>query len=288
MGLITDVILPLALAFIMFSLGLTLTFGDFKQVFIQPKNFIVGMLSQVIILPIVGIGLILLWGDNLSPELAMGVMLIAVAPGGVTSNILTSLGRGDVALSISMTAVTSLLVLITIPLFVGLSYEFLLGAEQAQDISISKIAYSIFAIVTVPVLIGLLLRHFAEATALKIEAVTGKLSTVLFVIVLIGAIAKERDNIVPYFIDAGLITLALNLVMMALAYGLAKTLGSGTKQQIAISIECGLQNGTLAIAIASLLFGGGIYVIPAATYSLIMFVTSLAFVYFVRKKMVGV
>jgi len=285
MGLITDVILPLALAFIMFSLGLTLTFNDFKQVFLQPKNFIVGMLSQVIILPIVGFGLILLWGDNLSPELAMGVMLIAVAPGGVTSNILTSLGRGDVALSISMTAVTSLLVLITIPLFVGLSYEFLLGAEQARDISISKIAYSIFAIVTVPVLVGLLLRHFFEATALKIESITGKLSTILFVIVLIGAIAKERNNIMPYFIDAGLITLALNLIMMGLAYILAKTLGSGVKQQIAISIECGLQNGTLAIAIASLLFGGGIYVIPAATYSLIMFVTSLAFVYFVRKKM---
>ena len=140
MGLITDVILPLALAFIMFSLGLTLTFADFKQVFIQPKNFIVGMASQMILLPIVGLTLVLLWGDSLSPELAMGVMLIAVAPGGVTSNILTSLGRGDVALSISMTAVTSLAVLITIPLFVGLSYELLMGAEHTQSISISKIA----------------------------------------------------------------------------------------------------------------------------------------------------
>lgn len=284
MGLITDVILPLALAFIMFSLGLTLTFADFKQVFIQPKNFIVGMFSQMILLPLIGLALVFLWGDNLRPELAMGVMLIAVAPGGVTSNILTSLGRGDVALSISMTAITSLVVLITIPIFVGLSYEVLMGAQHTQDISISKIALSIFAIVTIPVLAGLLIRHLFEGLALKVESITGKLSTILFIIVLIGAIAKERHNIVPYFIDAGLITLALNLIMMILAYNMAKLLGTDTKQRIAISIECGLQNGTLAIAIASLLFGGGIYVIPAATYSLIMFVTSLAFVYWIRKK----
>jgi len=285
MEIITDVFLPLALAFIMFSLGLTLTFSDFKQVFVQPKNVIVGMLSQIILLPAVAFLLIVIWGNNLSPELAIGVMLIAAAPGGVTSNILTALGRGDVALSISMTAITSLLVLITIPIIIGLSYSFFMGADQAQEISISKIAFSIFAIVTIPVLCGLLIRRLFEAFALKVESFTGKLSTALFVIVLIGAIAKERHNIIPYFIDAGFITLLLNISMMLLAFYIAKIFGSGMKQQIAISIECGLQNGTLAIAIAGLLFGGGVYIIPAAIYSLIMFVTSLIFVYLVRKKL---
>lgn len=283
MGIITEVVLPIALAFIMFTLGLGLTGADFKRVFTQPKDFIIGMLSQIVILPIVGIALVSLWGDQIAPELAMGVMLIAAAPGGATSNILTSLGRGDVALSVSMTAVTSLLGLLTIPLVVGMSYEYIFGAAQTQDFSITKIALSIFAIVTVPVLLGMLIRRLASGFALRFEPIAGKISTAFFILVLVGAIVKERDNVVSYFADAGLITLTLNVIMMAVAFYLARMIKSGFKQRVAISIECGLQNGTLAIAIGSLLFAGGAYIIPAAIYSLIMFATSLVMVLIWRR-----
>jgi len=284
MGLITEVILPIALAFIMLTLGLGLTGADFKRVFLQPKDFIVGMFSQIILLPAVGLGLISIWGTSITPEIAMGVMLIAAAPGGATSNIITSFGRGDVALSVSMTAVTSILGLLTIPLVIGISYEFIFGAAQLQSFSITKIALSIFAIVTVPVLLGMAMRHFLSGFAIKFEPIARKISTVFFTLVLVGAIVKERDNILAYFADAGLITLALNITMMLLAFYLAKVARSGFRQQVAISVECGLQNGTLAIAVGSLLFAGGAYIIPAAIYSLIMFVTSLVMVTFWRRK----
>ena len=281
MGIVTDVILPIALAFIMFSLGLGLTFSDFARVARQPKDFFAGAFSQIILLPLVALILISLW--PLSPELALGVMIIAAAPGGVTSNLLTSFARGDVALSISLTAIISLVSVITIPLVVVMSYQYLIGSDDPGDISVAETALSVFVIVTVPVVLGVALRHFASGLALAAEPWSRRISTVLFVLVLAGAIFQERDNIVPYFADAGLVTLVLNVVMMALAYGLATALASGKAQRVAISIECGLQNGTLAIAVAVLLFGAGPVVIPAATYSLIMFATSLLFIAFLRR-----
>ena len=281
MGIVTDVILPIALAFIMFSLGLGLTVDDFARVVKRPKDFFVGALSQIVLLPLVALILVSLW--PLSPELALGVMIIAAAPGGVTSNLLTSFARGDVALSISLTAIISLVSVITIPLVVVMSYQHLIGSDDPGDISVAETALSVFVIVTVPVLLGVALRHFASGLALAAEPWSRRISTVLFVLVLAGAIFQERDNIGPYFADAGLVTLVLNVVMMALAYGLAAALASGKAQRVAISIECGLQNGTLAIAVAVLLFGAGPVVIPAATYSLIMFATSLLFIAFLRR-----
>ena len=281
MGIVTDVILPIALAFIMFSLGLGLTFNDFARVVKRPKDFFAGAFSQIILLPLVALILVSLW--PLSPELALGVMIIAAAPGGVTSNLLTSFARGDVALSISLTAIISLVSVITIPLVVVMSYQYLMGSDDPGDISVAETALSVFVIVTVPVVLGVALRRFASGLALALEPWSRRISTVLFVLVLAGAIFQERDNIVPYFADAGLVTLVLNVVMMALAYGLAAALASGKAQRVAISIECGLQNGTLAIAVAVLLFGAGPVVIPAATYSLIMFATSLLFIAFLRR-----
>ena len=281
MGIVTNVILPLALAFIMFSLGLGLTAKDFTRVARQPKDFIAGLLSQVILLPIVGFVLVSIF--TLPPEIALGVMIIAAAPGGVTSNLLTSFGRGDVALSISLTAIISLLSVITIPLIVAFSYSHFFGETVKGDVSVTKIAVSVFAIVTVPVLIGLAVRHFAETFALRFNASAEKISAVLFALVLFGAIYQERNNIVEYYADTGAVTLALNVVMLALAWGVGPLCGSGTRQKIALSIECGLQNGTLAIAVATLLFGGGPAVIPAATYSLTMFLTALIFIYYLRR-----
>ena len=280
MSIVTDIFLPLALAFIMFALGLGLTGADFLRVIKQPKDFFVGAISQIILLPVIAFILVKIW--PISPELAVGVMIIAAAPGGVTSNILTSFAKGDVALSISLTAIISLLSVITVPFIIVASLG-LLGTENIpQDISLIGMAINMFLIVTVPVIIGMLFRKIASNTAIKFELIAKKISVVLFVIVLLGAILAEKDNIVSYFADAGLITLVLNVVMMLVAFYVAQLLGTGIAQKKCIAIECGLQNGTLAIFIGTTLFGGGAFVIPAATYSLIMFLTSLIFVFFVR------
>ena len=281
MGIVIDVFLPLALAFIMFALGLGLTGNDFLRVTKQPRDFFVGAFSQIILLPIIAFILVKIW--PIAPELAIGVMIIAAAPGGVTSNLLTSFAKGDVALSVSLTAIISLLCVITIPFIVLTSVGLLADSSIAQDISLIGIARNMFLIVTVPVILGMLFRRFASAIALTFEPIAKKISTVLFVLVLLGAIAAERENVVSYFAQAGLITLVLNVVMMVVAYFVAHSLASGTKQKKCITIECGLQNGTLAIFVATSIFGGGMYVIPAATYSLIMFATSLIFIYLVRK-----
>ena len=280
MNIVTDLILPLALAFIMFGLGLGLTRSDFLRVVKQPKDFFVGLISQIVLLPLIAFIIVKLW--PVSPELAIGVMIIAAAPGGVTSNLLTSFAKGDVALSVSLTAIISLLCVITIP-FIVLKSADLLGSSIDQNISIFGMAKDMFLIVTVPVILGMLLRGLASNLTQKIQPFTKKLSAILFVIVLLGAIAAERENISTYFAQAGLITLSLNVIMMVVAFYVAKFFATGLAQRKCITIECGLQNGTLAIFVGTSIFGGGMYVIPAATYSLIMFATSLIFIYLIRK-----
>ena len=281
MNIVTDVILPLALAFIMFVLGLGLTGSDFLRVIKQPRDFFVGAISQIILLPIIAFILVKIW--PIAPELAIGVMIIAAAPGGVTSNLLTSFAKGDVALSISLTAIISLLCVITIPFIVLTSVELLGGSNITKDISLFSMSRDMFLIVTVPVILGMLLRKFSSSLALKLEPISKKISIILFVLVLAGAIAAERENVVSYFAQAGLITLALNIIMMIVAFYVTHLLASGKEQKKCITIECGLQNGTLAIFVATSIFGGGMYVIPAAPYSLIMFITSLVFVYLVKR-----
>jgi len=281
MNIVTDVILPLALAFIMFVLGLGLTRDDFLRVIKQPRDFFVGAFLQIIILPIIAYAIIKIW--PIAPELAIGVMIIAAAPGGVTSNILTSFAKGDVALSISLTAIISLLCVITIPFIVLLAADRINGVNISQDISLINMGRNMFLIVTVPVILGMLSRSFATGIMMKFEPIAKKISMLLFVLVLVGAIVAEKENVISYFSQAGLITFVLNLVMMVVAYFVAQLFVSGIKQKKCITIECGLQNGTLAIFVATSIFGGGLYVIPAATYSLIMFATSLIFIFLVRK-----
>ena len=281
MGIITDVVLPLSLAFIMFSLGLALKSSDFTRVIKQPKDFLIGAFSQIIILPLVALIIVILW--PLSPELAVGVMLISAAPGGATSNIITSFAKGDVALSVSLTAIISLLCVITIPIIVLFSLNILMDTSTAKSISIGDIAIKMFLIVTVPVIIGMLFRKFLSSISISFEPLAKKISAVLFVLVLLGAIVAEKDNVVSYFAQAGLVTLILNLLMMFIAFYIGKLFASGISQQKTITVECGLQNGTLAIVVATTLFDGGLYLIPAATYSLIMFFTSLIYVYFARQ-----
>ncbi|MXZ83328.1 MAG: bile acid:sodium symporter family protein [Synechococcus sp. SB0666_bin_14] len=275
MGQLIDVGLPVALAFIMFSLGLGLTIDDFFRVARQPRDVLVGLFSQVVLLPIVGFALASTW--PLAPELALGVMLIAAVPGGVTSNVLTAFAGGDVALSISLTAVTSVVSVVTVPLIVALSHHRFMGGDSLGDFSVASTALQVFAIVTLPVMLGVLTHRLAEPAARRLRPKARTLSMVLFVLVLVGAVVGARDAIVPYFAQAGLVTLVLNVVMMVVAWTVARGLASGPKQRIAVTIECGLQNGTMAIAVGVLLFGGGLTVVPAATYSLTMFATALLY-----------
>jgi len=281
MNVITDVILPLALAFIMFTLGLGLTFSDFARVAKMPKNFLIGLVSQLVFLPLVALIIVFVW--PLQPELAIGLILIAAAPGGVTSNILTSFAKGDVALSISLTAVMSLLSVISVPLVLGISMG-LISNNSLGSISLTSIAISMFLIVTLPVLLGMIFRASLSYLTKRIEKIAKILSTALFVLVLIGAILAERQNLVEYFAQTGLVVLILNILMMTIAYYWAKLFSTGRPQLKAISLECGLQNGTLAIFVGTSVFGGGLYIVPAATYSVIMYLTSLIFIYFIRKR----
>jgi BASS family bile acid:Na+ symporter len=282
MNFVTDVILPLALAFIMFTLGLGLSISDFSNVFRKPKNFLIGLISQLIFLPIVGLILVIIW--PLPVEIAIGVMLIAAAPGGVTSNILTFFARGDVALSVSLTAVMSLLSAVSVPIVLAISIGLIGNSSLPESISLTGIALSMFLIVTLPVLLGMGVRSFLNSLTLKIEKSARFISTLLFVLVLLGAILAERENVVSYFAQTGLVVLALNILMMLIAFYWSGIFGTGISQKKAIAIECGLQNGTLAIFVGTTVFGGGLYIIPAATYSLIMYLTSLLFIYFIKNR----
>jgi len=282
MNFVTDVILPLALAFIMFTLGLGLSIADFSNVFKKPKNFLIGLVSQLIFLPIVGLILVIIW--PLPIEIAIGVMLIAAAPGGVTSNILTFFARGDVALSVSLTAVMSLLSAVSVPIVLAISIGLIGDSSLPESISLTGIALSMFLIVTLPVLLGMSVRSFLNSLTLKIEKSARFISTLLFVLVLLGAILAERENVFSYFAQTGLVVLALNIFMMLIAFYWSGFFGTGISQKKAIAIECGLQNGTLAIFVGTTVFGGGLYIIPAATYSLIMYLTSLIFIYFIKNR----
>ena len=282
MNFVTDVILPLALAFIMFTLGLGLSVSDFSNVFRKPKNFLIGLISQLIFLPIVGLTLVIIW--PLPIEIAIGVMLIAAAPGGVTSNILTFFAKGDVALSVSLTAAMSLLSAVSVPIVLAISIGLIGDSSLPDSISLTGIALSMFLIVTLPVLLGMGVRSFLNSLTLKIEKYARFISTLLFVLVLVGAILAERENVVSYFAQTGLVVLTLNILMMLIAFYWSGFFGMGIAQKKAIAIECGLQNGTLAIFVGTSLFGGGLYIIPAATYSLVMYLTSLIFIYFIKNR----
>ncbi|MDE0050106.1 MAG: bile acid:sodium symporter family protein [Rhodospirillales bacterium] len=280
MGIVIDVVLPIALAFIMLVLGLGLTVGEFARVAKRPRDFLVGAGTQIVLLPVVAFILVGIW--PLPPEIALGVVVIAAAPGGVTSNLLTAFGRGDVALSISLTAVTSLLSVVTVPFIVVFAHGQLVGGD-AGDVSVAETALGIFLIVTLPALIGLAIRRWAGSFAVRVQPAARRASAGLFVLIVAAAIYQERENALDYMGQAGPVTAVLNVTMMSLGYLLGRFLASGPPQRISIAIECGLQNGTLAIAVATLLFGGGLVAVPAATYSLIMFGSALIFIAALRR-----
>ena len=273
-------IAPLCLAIIMFGLGLGLTTSDFTRVIKTPRDFIVGFLSQVILLPIIAFGLILI--IPMPIEIAMGVMIIAAAPGGVTSNVLTKFANGDVALSVSLTAVVSLLAIFIVPLIVFNSASFI-GVEVTKEISMISIAVKMFFVVTVPVLLGMIARTLMTDFIISKTLIIQRLSITLFMILFISIWVEEWDRIVSFIARAGLVAGILNLIMIFVGYYVAKMFATGVPQRKCISLECGLQNGTLAVVVTTQLFDEMVFMVPTAAYALIMFVTSIFFVLIVRK-----
>jgi BASS family bile acid:Na+ symporter len=273
-------IAPICLVLIMLGLGLGLSLKDFTRVLRTPKDFFIGFFSQLLILPIVALGIALIL--DLSAPIAVGLMIIAAAPGGVTSNVLTKFADGDVALSISLTAIVSLISIISVPFVVINSAEFL-GVVVSKDISMTGIALKMALVVTVPVIIGMIIRGFAENFISSKINIINKITGWLFVIVFAAIWIEEKDNILTYLAEAGLAVLILNIVMMTLAYLIAKKFVSGIAQQKCIALECGLQNGTLAVFVATLMFDDIAYMIPTAAYALIMYITGFIFIYILRK-----
>ena len=274
-------IAPLALAFIMLGLGLGLSIKDFTRVIKTPKDFLIGIVCQLILLPIVAYIITIIL--RLPIEIALGLMIIAAAPGGVTSNVLTKFANGDVALSISLTAVGSLISIISVPFIVFTSAEMLGVNNISKDITLTGIDIKMALVVTVPVNIGMTIRSFAENFVNSKIKIINNITSLLFVIVFVAIYVEERANILNYLTQAGTAVLTLNIVMMVLAFFIAKCCATGISQRKCIALECGLQNGTLAVFVATQLFDDVVYLAPTAAYALVMYITGFIFIYFLRK-----
>ena len=281
MGIVTT-IAPIALALLMLGLGASLTFRDFLNVFKRPKDFFIGFVCQLMILPLVGYSLIIIL--KVPIELALGVMLIAAAPGGVTSNVLTKFADGDVALSISLTAFMSLVSIISVPFIIFQAIDLLNIDYVEKEISIIGISLKMFFVVTVPVILGMFIRKFAGEFINRNVRNIQRISILLFLVIFIAIYVEEWNSIVMFVTTAGTVAFALNISMMIIGYYVAKFLASGVAQRRCISLECGLQNGTLAVFVGTQLFDDMVYMVPTAAYALIMMTTSIIFVLILRRK----
>ena len=281
MGIVTT-IAPVALALLMLGLGASLSFKDFLRVFKNPKDFFIGFVCQLIILPLVAYSLIIVL--KVPIELALGVMLIAAAPGGVTSNVLTKFADGDVALSISLTAFMSLISIISVPFIIFQSIDLLNIDYVEKEISLIGISLKMFFVVTVPVILGMIIRKFAGEFINRNVKNIQRLSIALFLIIFIAIYIEEWDSIVMFLTSAGKVAFVLNILMMIIGFYVAKFLASGVAQRRCISLECGLQNGTLAVFVGTQLFDNMVYMVPTAAYALIMMITSVIFVLILRRQ----
>ena len=281
-NVLTEVFLPLALFIIMLGMGLGLTVEDFKRIFVYPKAVILGLIAQLALLPIIGFGLASIF--PLTPQLAVGVMILAACPGGPTSNILTYLARGKVALSITLTAVSSLITLFTIPLVVNLGMRQFAGENAALQLEFFKTVLQIAVITVIPVTLGMVLHRYAPQFAATVEKSVKWLSLFFLGLIIVALLVKERTNVVSFFVQVGWVTLVLNVVTMALGYGLASLARLEHRSTTAITLEVGIQNGTLAITIAATLLNRPDMAIPAAIYALIMFVTAGAFAWWASQR----
>jgi len=279
-SVLTSVLLPLAIAIIMIGLGLSLTIDDFKRVVVYPKAVIIGLICQMLILPAVCFFIAI--GFNLSPELAVGLMLLSAAPGGATANLYSHLAKGDVALNVSLTAVNSVLALFTLPFIVNFAIAYFMQTDQVVPMQFKKVI-EVCMIVLVPVAIGMLVRSKSPSLALKLDKPVKIASVIFLALIIILAVLKEKAHIVQYFQEVGLAALVFNLLSMGIGYFVPQLFNLGKKQAIAIGMEIGIHNGTLAIYIALSVIGNSAMSIPAAIYSLIMFFTAAMFGYWVSR-----
>ena len=283
--MIIDIILPLSLIFIMFSLGLGLKVQDFKNIMNNPKAFIIGIVNQMIVLPIVAFLIIIMF--NLPSNLAVGIMILSCCPGGVTSNILTKLAKGDTALSISCTAVASLLTVITLPLIVGFSVTYFMG-NNAPPINIILLGLTMFVISTMPVLLGLYINTKFANISNSFAPITNKISSFLFVAIVIGALASEWTLFIDNVHSLGLAVISLICIMMLVGYNSSKLFGILDRQASTISIESGIQNGTVGIAIGNIILstpeGLSVYSLPSGVYSILMYLVCLPVIFLFLKQ----
>jgi BASS family bile acid:Na+ symporter len=271
---LTTVGLPVALGIIMLGLGLALTLADFTRVYKMPKAVLVGLGCQMLILPVLCFTLVKVGG--LQPELAVGMMLLAASPGGVTANLYSHLAKGDVALNITLTAINSVLSVVSVPLIVNFALAHFAGTEGTVPLQFSKTA-QIFVVVLGPVAIGMFLRSRWPAFAEKMNKPVKVTSAILLVLIVLATVLKERANVGSYFQQIGIAALIFNLSSMAVGYAVPRLLKLNKQQSIAIGMEIGIHNATLAIAVAQTLLNNGTMAIPAAVYSVIMFFTAAGF-----------
>ena len=286
MDIVTQIILPLGLAFIMFSMGLSLVVDDFKRVAKFPKAFLVGAILQLISLPILAFALTKAWvsSGNIEPAYAVGVIILAACPGGVTSNLMTHLSKGDTALSISLTAVISVLSVFTIPFIVNYGYSSFMNSDNSSALPVGKTILGIFCITTVPVLLGMILNFKKPEFTKNFEPKARNFATLLFIVIVFSAIIKKWAVLETSLGTVGPIVLFLNLATMFMAYWVSRFSNLTKKQSIAITFECGLQNGTLAIMIAATFLKNELMMIPGGIYSLIMFITGIGYMVYLMRK----
>ena len=281
-NIIIDYVLPLSLAYIMFSLGLGLKLSDFGLILSEPKAFAVGLGNQMVVLPIAGFGIASIF--DLSGEMAVGLMILACCPGGVTSNILTKLAGGDTALSISYTAVVSVVSVITLPLIVGLSMDHFMGTAS-PNIEIFELGVTMFLLTTVPVMIGMLIRRYSETAADGIEPLIGKIAAVLFIIIVIAAIASEFDTLMENIGTLGPAVVILNILMLGIGWKSATVLDLENNQATTVSIESGIQNATVGITVGGLVLAPeagatlSVLSLPSGVYGVLMYFVIAPFLY---------
>ena len=274
-------ILPVAVFIIMFGLGLSLRIADFIYVMKQPKIMLMGLSTQFIALPLIALMIAILF--ELSPELAVGLMIISFVPSGSTSNMFTNLAKGDVALSISLTTVSSLLTSFTIPLFTVLSMKYFLGSENIIEMPLLKTMFQLLIIIILPVIVGMIILSKWKNIADKMEPLIRIFSIVFLVLIIIAIIVKNRVEMPGFFLQTGLPVLTLNILALGLGYWLSKLFKLSQKQAITIGYEVGIQNGALALMIAGTVIGNNTMMIPAVTYSLFMFITGFIFYWILKK-----
>lgn len=282
MNNISTIILAGALIVIMLGMGLTLQGTDFKRIFRYPKAIFIGLTNQLILLPLIGLSIT--WLLPMQPEIAIGVMILAACPGGPTSNLISHLAKADLALSVTLTAFSSLITILTIPFIVNFALEYFLGVGQVFELNILSTIVQIFVIVVIPIIIGMLVRRYRPDFADRMARPVRIASAVVLVLIIVGVVIKERANFVSYFEQAGIAALVLNVVTMVLGYFSAKLFGLSKEAARSISIESGIQNGTLAITIAVVLLHNASFAIVPAVYSLLMFLTGGVLIYSFNRK----